>query len=94
VQWLEEQIRVLESQIPPLAGFVLPGESFPGALLHQARCVVRRGERVVARLVHEGWDHNPQVLPYLNRLSSYLFVLALWEDHRATGTLPEQPGEA
>lgn len=87
VRWLEEQIRVLEAEVPALEGFVLAGESLPGAFLHQARCVTRRAERAVSRLVHEGWPGNPQVLPYLNRLSSYLFALALWEDARAKGAL-------
>lgn len=94
VRWLEEQIRTLEGEVPLLQGFVLAGESLPGAFLHQARCVTRRAERAVARLVHEGWPGNPQVLPYLNRLSSYLFALALWEDARAKGTLPPRTAEA
>ncbi|MGQ9586256.1 MAG: cob(I)yrinic acid a,c-diamide adenosyltransferase [Anaerolineae bacterium] len=94
VRWLEGEIQKLEAQAPPLTGFVLPGDSLPGAFLHQARCVVRRAERVVARMVHEGWAGNPDALPYLNRLSSYLFVLALWEDARAVGRLLRQPIEA
>lgn len=94
VRWLEEQIQALEAEVPPLQGFVLAGESVPGAFLHQARCVTRRAERAVARLVHEGWPGNPQVLPYLNRLSSYLFALALWEDARAKGALAPRTVEA
>ncbi|MGC8839737.1 MAG: cob(I)yrinic acid a,c-diamide adenosyltransferase [Anaerolineae bacterium] len=93
VRWLEEQIHALEAELPPLQGFVLAGESLPGAFLHQARCVTRRAERAVARLVHEGWPGNPQVLPYLNRLSSYLFALALWEDARAKGVLVPRAAE-
>jgi cob(I)alamin adenosyltransferase len=93
-QWLEEQIRHLEEQLPTFEGFVLAGDSFVGALLHLARTVVRRSERVVARMVHEGWDHNPQVLAYLNRLSSYLFVLALWEDRQTLGRSPLETREA
>lgn len=93
-RWLEEQMQRLEAEVPPLQGFVLAGDSLPGAFLHQARCVTRRAERVVSRLVHEGWAGNPEVLPYLNRLSSYLFALALWEDARAKGLLRPGPLEA
>ena len=56
--------------------FIIPGESFPGAALDLARTVVRRAERHVARLVHEGALSNPEILRYLNRLSDTLFILA------------------
>jgi cob(I)alamin adenosyltransferase len=41
---------------------------------------VRRAERVVARLQHEELLRNEQIVRYLNRLSSLLFVLALYEN--------------
>lgn len=94
VQWLEQQIQALEAHVRPFRGFVLPGQSLPGAFLHQARAVVRRSERAVARMVHQGWDRNPALLPYLNRLSSYLFILALWEDQQAAHRAPGAPKEA
>jgi len=48
--------------------------------LDLARTVVRRAERRVAELFHLGEMDNPQVLNYLNRLSSLCFVLELFED--------------
>jgi cob(I)alamin adenosyltransferase len=65
--------------------FVVPGDSRQGAGLHLARTVVRRGERLTVRLADSGMLDNGQVLRYLNRLSSLLYVMALYEDQMATG---------
>ena len=61
--------------------FILPGGSLPGAALDLARTIVRRGERLAAKLYHEGAIANAEVLRYLNRLSDLLFVLARFEEH-------------
>jgi cob(I)alamin adenosyltransferase len=85
VERLEEWLAELEEQVLMPGEFVVPGDSQPGALLHLARTVVRRAERLVVRLANEGLLGNPQVVRYLNRLSSLLFVLALGEDQGVTG---------
>ncbi|MDW8006218.1 MAG: cob(I)yrinic acid a,c-diamide adenosyltransferase [Thermomicrobium sp.] len=94
VRRLEETIDRLGATVPIGRHFVLPGDTVQGAALDFARTVVRRAERLVARLYHEGEVHNDFLLAYLNRLSSLLFVLARYEDHRA-GVTPtpakEQP---
>ena len=61
--------------------FILPGGSLPGAALDLARAIVRRGERMAARLYLERTIVNAEVLRYLNRLSDLLFVLARFEEH-------------
>lgn len=83
VDWLEQATDELSQSTGPFTGFVLPGDSRAGALTHLARTVVRRAERMVARLLHEGDLENGEVLRYLNRLSSLLFVLARYEDQQA-----------
>lgn len=60
--------------------FVIPGETIPGAALDLARSIVRRGERQIARLLHEGDITNPEVLRYLNRLSDLIFILARYAE--------------
>jgi cob(I)alamin adenosyltransferase len=79
--WLAE----VEAQIDMPKEFVIPGDSRAGAALHLARTVVRRAERLAARMHHEELLASELVLRYLNRLSSLLFVLALLEDGRVTG---------
>lgn len=63
--------------------FVVPGDTTAGATLDLARSVARRAERIVARMLHKDEFNNPEVLRYLNRLSSLLFVLARYEDAAA-----------
>lgn len=81
VTWLE----TVTTEIGQIGGgftdFVLPGDTLTGAQAHLARTVIRRAEREVARLYDAGEMKNVQNLRYLNRLSSLLFVVALYEDH-------------
>jgi len=83
VDWLERTIGDLDEELPSLRVFLIPGDSPASAALHLARTVVRRAERLVARLAHQGDITNPELVSYLNRLSSLLFVLARWEDRLA-----------
>jgi cob(I)alamin adenosyltransferase len=83
VAWLEAETDKLGAEIPPLNQFVLPGDTLVSAQIDVARAVVRRAERCVARLLHEGYLENGEVVRYLNRLSSLLFALARYEEHLA-----------
>lgn len=80
VQRLEQYIDELETRLPELNRFILPGGSFAGALLHLARAACRRAERKTVGLSETEPIPQP-VLPYLNRLSDLLFVLARFENH-------------
>ncbi|MGH2620860.1 MAG: cob(I)yrinic acid a,c-diamide adenosyltransferase [Anaerolineales bacterium] len=82
VSWLEAELGRVGDQISMPKGFVVGGDSPPGAALDLARTIVRRAERAVVQLAHEGELNNPAMLAYLNRLSSLCFVLALWENQR------------
>ncbi|MCC7129220.1 MAG: cob(I)yrinic acid a,c-diamide adenosyltransferase [Anaerolineae bacterium] len=79
VDWLERQIADLSSRVEVPKEFIVPGDSFSAAVLDLARAVVRRAERRVAGLAHEGLVDNPDLLRYLNRLSSLCFVMELFE---------------
>jgi cob(I)alamin adenosyltransferase len=72
---LEKEIDKMESNLPSLTNFVLPGGSKVASLLFVARAVVRRAERAVVDLSQEE-PVKSQIVQYLNRLSDYLFVLA------------------
>jgi cob(I)alamin adenosyltransferase len=81
IEVLEATIDRLESELPPLRRFILPGGSPAGSLLHLARTVCRRAERRVVGLGADAVD--PGVIIYLNRLSDLLFVMARAVNHRA-----------
>ncbi|MDE1810901.1 MAG: cob(I)yrinic acid a,c-diamide adenosyltransferase [Candidatus Micrarchaeota archaeon] len=76
VKELENGIEELSSTLPELKKFVLPGGSAGGAYLHLARSICRRAERSVIRAGDKAV--NPEAVRYLNRLSSFLFVAALY----------------
>jgi cob(I)alamin adenosyltransferase len=86
---LERAIDDLESGLPPLKSFILPGGSPSGAALHLARTICRRAERRVAALMHQEADIGELPLKYLNRLSDFLFVIARAVNHAAE--IPEKP---
>jgi cob(I)alamin adenosyltransferase len=72
---LEKMIDALQPKLPRLTSFILPGGSVLSAQLHVARSVCRRGERSVVALA-KAEKVNPQLIPFLNRLSTYLFNAA------------------
>jgi cob(I)alamin adenosyltransferase len=77
IQTLEESIDTMESGLPPMRNFVLPGGHESVSFCHVARCVCRRAERLVT-LLSESEQVDELVLKYLNRLSDYIFVLSRW----------------
>lgn len=85
VERVETLTNAFTARVPVQREFVIPGDTFSGAAMDVARTVVRRGERLVTRLAHEGHVANTQALAFLNRLSSLLFILGRYEDTRGTG---------
>lgn len=72
VKTLEKYIDELEKKLPPLKKFTIPGKDVFSAHAHLARTVCRRAERTVVALKPK----NANIIPYLNRLSDLLFMLA------------------
>ena len=51
-----------------------------GAFLHLARSIIRRAERHVTALDGQRPLPNPNIIPYLNRLSTLMFAVARAEE--------------
>ena len=79
---METEIDRCESELEPLTSFILPGGSPGGALLHHARTVCRRAERRTVSLA-QAEAVSETVVPYLNRLSDLLFVMARLANSRS-----------
>ncbi|HEX5165090.1 MAG TPA: cob(I)yrinic acid a,c-diamide adenosyltransferase [Thermomicrobiales bacterium] len=92
VERIEAATDALEADVPLPPHFILPGDSVAGAALDVARAVVRRAERLAVKLAHDGEVTNDQILAYLNRLSSLLFILARFEDQVAGVTPTKAKG--
>lgn len=78
---MEKTIDKLEAELSPLKAFILPGGCVAASLLHNARTVARRAERRIVTL-SKAETINEQMLPYMNRLSDLLFVMARVANHR------------
>jgi len=72
---LEQEMDAMNTELPPMTHFVLPGGHQTVSFCHIARCVCRRAERLASAL-NDIEPFQAEVLTYLNRLSDYLFVLA------------------
>lgn len=78
---LERMIDKFETELSPLKVFILPSGGIAGSVLHNARTVARRAERRVVTLSKKE-ALNDQLIPYMNRLSDLLFVMARLANHR------------
>ncbi len=88
VEWLEQQVELLTTKVKVTKEFIVPGDSFTGAVLDLARTVVRRAERQIAGLIHTGVVENLDLLRYLNRLSTFCFAMELFQLQNFAGILP------
>jgi cob(I)alamin adenosyltransferase len=83
---LDQVLETLKKEAPIEGRFVIPGENRVSASVDQARTVARRAERRVVECVDAGYVSGGDLLPWLNRLSDVLFVLA-----RASERTPRAP---
>ena len=74
VEQLETKIDKFESELDPLANFILPGGDIAAAQIHHARTIVRRAETQAVELA-ETDEINANCIRYLNRLSDLFFVM-------------------
>lgn len=90
---LEAALDQLNAELPPLKDFVLPGGSRAAALAHVARTVCRRAERRLVTLSRTE-AVPPLAVPYLNRLSDWLFVASRYLNRQAgVADVLWQPGK-
>jgi cob(I)alamin adenosyltransferase len=68
--WMDE----MDSELPEMKFFVLPGGHQSISFCHVARCVCRRSERLIVDLSQHEFVAE-LIKAYINRLSDYLFVL-------------------
>lgn len=75
IELLEKEMDAMNTELPQMTHFVLPGGHQTVSFCHIARCVCRRAERLASAL-NDLEPFDARALMYLNRLSDYLFVLA------------------
>jgi len=85
LEWIETRIRYYGESLDNPHSFVYAGKTQCGAAIDIARTVVRKAERIFTMLFGED-DSKSGNLPYLNRLSSFLFILRLFVDNQSEST--------
>ena len=70
----EEQITMLEEELPAITKFTIPGGHRALSLCHVCRTVCRRAERAALRVADVA-EVDSSATIYLNRLSDYLYTL-------------------
>lgn len=85
IAWLEDTENDLKGEVNIPNKFIIPGDSQDGAALDLARTIIRRAERMTARLTHDGALGESHALRYLNRLSDLIFILARYLEAKHGG---------
>lgn len=80
---VEGDIDHLDSIVPPLKCFILPGGVPMASTCHVCRTICRRAERRILALAESGVYIGPTALNYFNRLSDYFFILARYLNYIA-----------
>lgn len=81
VKAMEREIDEMESMLPPLQAFIVPGDTKGGAMLDLARTMIRRAERRFLELARTEDVHEVDRL-FLNRSSDYCFMLMRLEENK------------
>lgn len=74
VEDLTKLVHQIEKTEGILSDWSLPGAHTESAAYEIARTVCRRAERDTVRLASSGIELNPEILPYLNRLSDLIWL--------------------
>ncbi|MEM0073561.1 MAG: cob(I)yrinic acid a,c-diamide adenosyltransferase [Thermoplasmatales archaeon] len=82
VKWMEGRISSYLKEIGQIKLFVVPGGSISASSLQLSRAIARRAERRLVELAQRQ-QINPNLLQYINRLSSFLFMIAVANNKRA-----------
>jgi len=81
LKFLEKLVENYESKLPSTRGFIYPGGTIAASILYLARAIARRAERRFVSLSRR-FEVNPKTMAYINRLSTLLYFLARYLNHR------------
>ncbi len=91
IKHMEEAIDSIEKELPPIKTFFVSGGTEFAAKMDFARALSRRAERRVVGVAEEKKTVvAPEILTFLNRLSSLLYALARLANHKS-GITGEPP---
>ncbi len=74
IEFLEKRIDTYTELVPPLKGFVIPGNNLASAYCDVCRTICRRAERRIYEIELSPKQHIGAM--FVNRLSDFLYILA------------------
>ncbi len=89
IAYIEESIKKIDGTIPTIKNFIIPGGCELSTRIDIARAISRRVERD-AVIMRKTFEVSPEVMAFLNRISSILFALARYANY-ARGIREEHP---
>lgn len=79
---IEEVIKKISDELPPIKSFTISGGSMLSSLLDFGRTLARRAERRIVGVLDEGLrEVDEGTISYMNRLSTILFALSRYTNH-------------
>lgn len=87
IKEIEQEIDKMDSELPPLSNFILPGGTQASSAFHVCRTVCRRLERSMVDFQDKfSQEISETDLKFINRLSDYFFILARFINVKAKHT--------
>ncbi|GIW70001.1 MAG: ATP:cob(I)alamin adenosyltransferase [Patescibacteria group bacterium] len=84
VSRMERKMDQYSAKLSAIKSFILPGGTRPASEIHLARARVRTLERGLVSYVNRGKGESLKfILPYINRLSDLLFIMARYVNKTA-----------
>ena len=80
IKKIESEIDRLDTILPNLTSFILPGGSQASALSHVCRTITRRAERRIYDM-NMIYEIDNQIIVFFNRLSDYFFAFSRYLNH-------------
>jgi len=80
IRWLEDKIDFYGRELDNPKSFTFSGETEAGAVLDICRTMTRKMERRAVGISSENQKFDEKVLAYINRLSSFFYILRLFVD--------------
>lgn len=83
IQYIEKVIYEIETLLPPIKSFIIPGGGKTGAYLDICRTIARRSERQLVLIYNKDMSTTDEkAVAFMNRLSSILYALARFANYQ------------
>lgn len=86
IERIEKMMDEIDSQLPAIRQFILPGGCESASRAHICRSICRRAERCMC-CVKEEYPVDENIMKFVNRLSDYFFLLARKEGNKNGGEI-------